>query len=233
MSGITDKIKDLYTSTFGSRGAVPILEEMLRMFPDGLVFMTGLYALLTLSFPFAILFGSLVESTVFFHILRSVATYFRIGESSRESGSDQCRSGLTLLGTETFSMFSSKYDASFPSSPIYITAVASSYFFGSLLTLSSELEALGPGFSSRFYSSVIFLSLFLLIVVCTRLLRGCDGYFTVLASMFIGLLVGLLLVYQNYNIYGKNGKQAINLIGIPILRGRTVDGQPIYICPKK
>jgi len=214
-------------------GATPILEEMLRMFPDGLVFMTGLYALLTLSYPFAILFGTLIESTLFFHILRSIATYFRIGGTDRESGSEQCRSGFTLLGTETFSMFTSRHDVSFPSSPIYMTAVASSYFLGSLLTLSSELEALGSGFSSRFYISAVFLSLFILLVVSTRLVRGCDGYFTALASMFVGLLIGLVLVYQNYSIFGNNGKQAINLIGIPILRGRTVDGQPIYICPKK
>ena len=233
MASLSETFKGIYEKTLGTGGAAPIVEEMLRMFPDGLVFMTGLYALLTLSFPFAILFGTLLESTLFFHILHGLAGYFRVGDSSRASSTEQCRSGFTLLGTETFSMFASKFDASFPSSPIYMIAVTSSYFIGSLLGLSDELQAMGPGFSSRFYLSVILLSLFLMVIVSTRLMRECDGYFTALSSTIVGLLIGLVLVYQNYNIFGKNGKQAINLIGIPILRGRTVDGQPIYICPKQ
>jgi hypothetical protein len=52
---------------------VPVVTEMMRIFPDGLVITSGLYALFTLSFPFGVFFGSMVEATAIFHAIRYTA----------------------------------------------------------------------------------------------------------------------------------------------------------------
>jgi hypothetical protein len=57
----------------------------------------------------------------------------------------------------------------------------------------------------------------------------CDSFSAVMGSMAIGLILGYLLVLQNALLFGPS---SINMIGIPLLRNKTVDGKKIYVCPK-
>jgi len=216
-----------------------IMQEMMRIFPDGVVITCGIYALLTLSFPFAVLFGSLVEATMIFHLIRTTSTYLNIfpTDLSKSSYKHICRTGFadpvnTSMGS--LSMFTSMLDSSsllhqFPSSPIYMLSVASAYLFATLNAQSRDLEALGPTYSSRYYSSLIFLSVLLFLFITFRLAYSCETFATVMLSVPIGLLIGALLVTQNDRLFGKS---SLNLIGIPQMNSVTADGQRIYLCPK-
>lgn len=216
-----------------------IMQEMMRIFPDGVVITSGIYALLTLSFPFAVLFGSLIEATMIFHIIRSTSTYLNIfpSELTKSSYKHICRTGFadpvsTSMGS--LSMFTSMLDSSslmhqFPSSSIYMLSVVSAYLFSTLNVQSKDLEALGPRFSSRYYSSLIFLSVVLFLFITFRLAYSCETFSTVILSVPVGLLIGAALVRQNEKLFGKS---SLNLIGIPQLNSVTADGQKLYICPK-
>ena len=192
---------------------VPIVQEMMRIFPDGLVITCGIYALVTLSFPFAVMFGSLIEATLIFHLLRGMSSFLDIVPSSLERSSYKhiCRTGFSdplASSMSSLSMFTSLLETSsllnqFPSSPVYMLSVASSYIFSTLNMQSKDLEALGPAFSSRYYVSLIFLSLLLFIVVSFRLAYSCETFATVILSVPIGLFIGVLLVLQNERLFGK------------------------------
>ena len=218
---------------------VPIVQEMMRIFPDGVVITSGIYALITLSFPFAVMFGSLIEATLIFHVIRSMSSFLDIVPSSLERASYKhiCRTGFSdpmASSMSSLSMFSSMLEGSslinqFPSSSVYMLSVASSYIFTTLNMQSKDLEALGPAFSSRYYISLIFLSILLFIFVSFRLAYACESFATVILSVPIGLFIGLLLVIQNQNLFGKS---SINLMGIPQLNSVTANGQKIYVCPK-
>jgi hypothetical protein len=53
---------------------------------------------------------------------------------------------------------------------------------------------------------------------------------TVIASLALGLFVGALILYQNAMLLGRD---STNLTGIPLLRERTRDKKPLYVCPQK
>ena len=192
--------------------------------------MTGVYAFLTLNYPFAVMFGSLLEATAIFHLLRSFASYVQVADLSvlRTQSSQQCRSGFSSKVLSSLSMFSSESRVSFPSAPLYMFSVAAAYVFSTLNYQAKELEALGPAFSSRYYFSVIFLLSLLLMLSLFRLSFACDSFGVILATIPIGLVVGITLVMQNKLLFGA---QSINLLGIPLLKNRTVAGKKLYVCP--
>lgn len=218
---------------------VPIVQEMMRIFPDGIVITSGIYALITLSFPFAVMFGSMIEATLIFHLLRGMSSFLDAVPSSLERSSYKhiCRTGFSdplSSSMGSLSMFTSLLEDSsllnqFPSSSVYMLSVASSYIFSTLNLQSKDLEALGPAFSSRYYISLIFLSILIFVFVSFRLAYACETFATVILSVPIGLFIGGLLVLQNQRLFGNS---SINVIGIPQLNNVTASGQKIYVCPK-
>lgn len=217
----------------------PVIMEMMRIFPDGLVITSGIYALVTLSIPFGIFCMSMFEAAVLYHLIRWVSSYMNIVPvTSRASGKYDaiCRTGFTDPTSPTLtslSIFSSSIDSTdifqhFPSSPIYMISAASAYVFSTLNAQSRDLAALGPSFSVKYYISMFFLFVLLAAFMCFRIFNNCETPLTVLLSVPIGLLVGVLLVQQNLRLFNKSG---INLLGIPQMSSVTANGQKIYVCP--
>jgi hypothetical protein len=195
-----------------------------------------LYALFTLSFPFGIFFGSMVEATAIFHGIRYATSYLGVSpiSASSKAYTHICRTGFTQPTTSLLSMsiFGSESEAiqnPFPSPQIYILAAASAYIFTSINKQSKELSALGPSYSSRYYISLIFLTVLLFLFVCFRIAYRCESFAITMMSVPIGLFVGMLLVQQNANLFGA---ESTNLLGIPLLQSRTASGRQIYVCPK-
>ena len=213
--------------------------EMMRIFPDGLVITSGIYALLTQSVPFGIFCMSMLEATALYHIIRWVSSYMNIiPVTPRASGKHNaiCRTGFTVPTSPTLlslSLFSSSIESTdilqhFPSSPVYMISAASSYVFSTLHAQGNDLAALGPSFSVKYYISMVFLFVLIGAFMCFRIFNNCETPLTVMLSVPIGLLVGVLLVQQNLRFFNKSG---INLLGIPQMSSVTANGQKIYVCP--
>jgi hypothetical protein len=215
---------------FFQQSVVPVVLEMMSTFPDGLILISGLFALLTLSMPYGVFFGSMVEASLLFRFFQSAASYLNIMKPSPNPNdySNKCRTGFTLPKLDTLSAFGgTNLRSPFPSAPLYMMSVASAYLFGSLNYLSKELEALGPSYSSRYYVSLILLTMLIFIFIAFRILYGCDGPIVAMITVALGLILGTVLIQQNVRLFGDN---SINLIGIPILRSRTAAGKKLYVC---
>jgi hypothetical protein len=230
------EFKRILSEYINFRGTMaPIVMEGIRLLPDGIVVGTGLYSLLTLSYPFAVFFGSLVESMFIMWGLQKATSSVNLTPASVATAArpDQCRSGFSAITKSSFSAlttFSYRTPSSpFPSAPIYILTVAASYIFNTLSFQSKELQALGPAYSSRFYISTIFLMTLLFFFVVFRLYYSCDSVPVVLLTVLVAVIVGALLVIQNSRLFGQN---SINLLGIPLLRNRSANGKVLYLCPK-
>jgi hypothetical protein len=204
--------------------------ELLRILPDSLVMMSGLLALLTSSFPYFVLFVSLIESIFGFHLLRivlsSVLSSFAL--PTKSSMTEACHTGFRSSTLGDLSFFKSPADSnSVLSAPIFSVAVAAAYVFNSLNVEIQELEALGPEYAARYYISIFSLLILLFVIGSYRLYCGCDQLVTVLLSLGVGLGLGTILIYQNYKLLGPD---SINLLGIPLLKNKTVNGEPLYAC---
>ena len=214
--------------SFIDKTVVPVTLEVMRTFPDAMVIASGIFALLTLSMPLGVFFGSMVEATLIFRVIRSASSYLNVMRGVRSDFTDKCRTGFSTSTLNTLSLFGSEgIHASFPSAPIFMLSTAAAYMFGSLNRLSKELQALGPAYSSRYYISAIFLLLLLFIFIAFRILYGCDTFGVLMVTMPIGLILGTLLIQQNARLFGD---ESINIVGIPLLRNRAANGKPLYIC---
>jgi hypothetical protein len=203
--------------------------EIMRLLPDGIILVTGFFALLTTSFPYAILFGSLLESLLFLNGTKALFGYLHLSDTflPKEGYSRKCVTGFRSPTLETVSLFTGTTSATFPSAPVFLLSTLSAYIFNSLNAQIKELEALGESYSARYYMSVIFLLLFLFMYCLFRMFANCDTFGSILMSLLFGLFIGSVLIAQNNALFGPD---SINLLGIPLLRNRAADGSPLYIC---
>ena len=232
--GIVDTFEGIHEKVF-DQTIIPVMTEMLRIFPDSIVIASGIYALLTLSYPYAVFFGSMLEAALVFRGINWFSKYTgAVGTniSNSDMYSERCRTGFsnpgsTMLGLSMFNDSSVAYP--FPSAPIYMVTTAAAYIFTTLNYQSKELEALGPAYASRYYVSATLLLILIGVFMSFRYFSACDPFGILFMSVPIGLFVGFLLVRQNIQLLGPT---SINLLGIPLLRNRTADGKKLYVCPK-
>jgi hypothetical protein len=181
----------------------------------------------------------MIESATLYHFIRWSVSYLNLAPPTvRPAGKYNaiCRTGFTDPTSPTLyslSSFSSMIDSTdvlqhFPSYPIYMLASASAYIFSTLNAQSKDLAALGPRYAMKYYISIVSLFILLGVFMVFRIFNGCETAMTVLLSVPVGLVVGILLVQQNIRLFTKSG---INLTGIPQMASLTANGQKIYVCP--
>lgn len=216
----------------------PNFAEQIRILPDSIIFGSLLIALLTQSYSTVIFAVSMLEAGLVGGLLQSLFTYMDIVHTIPSNPSDpsNCVSGYTTPTLETLfstckdKLCGNKITSGVPSFPIYFLATAISYVVGTMYTQKEELEALGPAYAARFYIAIFSSLLLLTIVTIYRMANGCDGLGTIVLTLLFGFVIGGLLVFQNTYLLGRD---ATNLTGIPLLRERTRDGKPLYVCPQK
>jgi hypothetical protein len=214
---------------------IPVTMECMRLFPDGLVIASGLYALITMSGANAVFFGSMLEATALDRFIQWFARYTNMTGSNLPSSSSYtstCRTGFSHP-TATLGMLSmfgeDPMSYPFPSAPIYMLSVASAYIFTTLNLQTKELAALGPAYSARYYVSLMLLLILLGIFAAFRVAFQCDSFSLVMTTIPLGLVIGVLLVIQNSRLFGP---KSVNMLGIPLLLSRTATGKKLYVCPK-
>lgn len=212
---------------------LPLVNETLRVLPDSILFGSLLMTLMTQSFSMAMFALAMFETAIIGGGLRKLLSYIDLFHTLPPAGSGiaACYPAVFAPTLETIMTFGkSAVESSFPSLPVFYVSSASAYVVGSMWAQQKELQALGPGYASRFYVS-IFASVFLLFAMATyRIAFGCDTAGIVLVSLLLGFVFGGLIFYQNMYLFGRD---ATNLTGIPLLKDRTRDGKPLYVCTQK
>jgi hypothetical protein len=142
----------------------------------------------------------------------------------------ECISGFQSPTLQTLSLFFKiGATSAFPSPPIFVFTTGVIYVLSCLAHFKSEMESLGPGFSARFYMSIVLSCIALAIISIYRFLTNCDSFGSLILSILAGFILGIVLSQQNVSLFGK---EAINLMGVPVFQNQTADGKPIYICPQ-
>lgn len=224
---------DIVTSTINT--SIEVIPYMLSILPDAILPGAGFHALFTLSSTYGMFFASLIEARLILWGIHSFAHQYApqilfATESQILGENALCKNKIThtIQGKE-FMDGPAGHLYTFPSSPMYMLGVASSYVFNTLNAQSKELEALGPAFSTRYYVSLTFLLFLIGLIASFRMVYNCETFNSVMLSSIIGLLIGYLLVMQNKLLVGDS---SVNMLGIPQLRNRTASGKKIYVCPK-
>lgn len=213
------------TSALGILKRYPgaVMGELVRVLPDGLVFMSALFSLLTLSLPQFVLFASLLESIGVFYLLRNI-TFLK---HMPKFFSAECKSGFQSANFSTLSLFTLDNKSAFPSAPLYMTSVAAAYLFNSVSVQIPELEVLGAEYTLRFYLSIMMMCIVLFFLGSYRMYYDCESVVVVILSILAGLAIGTILIKQNNALFGPD---SINLSGIPLLRNKTATGDTLYVC---
>jgi hypothetical protein len=210
-----------------------VILKMLATFPDGLIPISAIFAVVTLSYPMAVFSASMLEAALLFKALQVATGYLGIfsGVGYSQSSSNICRTGFSsgsALSFKTLSLFeASAFSSPFPSPHIFMISAAVSYVFLSIDAVSNELQALGTTWAARWWVSLIFSSFLILLMILFRASFSCDSVSIIMLSTMVGILTGVALIRQNTHLFGKDG---INLIGTPLLAKKGANGEAIYLC---
>lgn len=217
---------------------VPNFQEQIRLVPDSIIFGSLFIALLTQSYSTVMFAVAMLEAGIAGGLVQALFTYMDIFHTSPSipDKPSACVSSYSSPTLETLfslckdKLCGAKIASGVPSFPVYFLATASSYVVSSMYSQKQELEALGPAYAARFYISIFVSCLLLLLVTFYRVANGCDGFGTIILSLLFGFIMGGLLFYQNFALLGRD---STNMAGVPLLRERTRDGKPLYVCPQK
>lgn len=202
----------------------------LQVFPDTLTASTLLFALLFQSPPFATLGGSILALNVIHPYLANFFTSFVGGTAGR---SDSCAGRFP--GISISRMVKTASDKKFGSLsgdwPSYYTV-----FLGFLTGYAAmmpylyrkELDA-SPKRNVATIVGLAVLGLLLLIGLVYRVFSSCDTIFSSTIGIVVGMILGLLFVV---GLAYFSERRLTNILSLPLIRDKTTDGKPIYVCER-
>ena len=197
-----------------------VLKDLFNIFPDGILFGSFGLSLLTVSPVHSIFFLSLMESLFFLYGFQQIKS-FLVGSTF---GPAKCKPSLYH---STFQDLLLTYSENNPSYAVYVVSFACAYIIYSLFKVQDELDVLEDSSNKQYKISLTILSTVALLYALFRIWFSCDSISASLLGLFLGAAVAYLIVVQNTNLFGKD---IVNFLGIPMLRRKTANNQPIYIC---
>ena len=201
---------------------VKTVPEVGHLSPVIMTFGTLFVAFITLNYPLFVFGLSSAEAYLLYNTISGVsslaATPFGVtSEASKPRG--ECSSFYQGLSPSRFEYFMKKgLLKEFPNTPLYFICFAASYCIQSMFFFSKECSELGPSYSNRIYLALLATGMFIVLYTLYLVANGCEGFISLLATILIGLLVGYLICYQNYFLFGKS---SVDLIFVPILGKRS------------
>lgn len=199
-----------------------LYNEALYIFPDTILYGSFLMGLTTLSSVHTTFFMSILISLLALFGLQT-GTSFLYGSKLSEF---KCKPQLFKY---TFEQLFIRPSASSPSYAVYLVSFACAYLASSLYMLKDELDVLDISDLKQYYISIGTLFAIAFLYLMFRLTTECDSLGSATSGFVFGALIGVAIVNMNVTLYGK---ESINFLGIPLLRNKTADGDPIYICSK-
>jgi hypothetical protein len=184
---------------------------------------------ITLNYPIFLLSLASGEALLIQNVLRGVSNYMATAESIDESkgiGKDaKCKSRYEGSESTKFKyLLDNGVTTAFPNSALYFLSFVSAYCIQSMSFFTQECYERGSSYSIRPYMAYISAAMCIILFSIFTLLYSCDTPLGVILSVVVGLLVGFVLCYQNYLLFGKPG---VDMLFIPPLVSRS--GMD-YIC---
>jgi hypothetical protein len=214
-----------YTYEFFGGTIVPVVFEIQRLLPDSLLFGTLAMFIFTGNTTWGVLLTFLVEILVAHGLL---AAGFQAYQGPQKAmGPLSCRPGFRHPRFDFTRFF---IRDRYPSVSTFSLSAIATYFGLTINYFAETLRAMGPEWAARVTVAYIFIALFVVSILSTRLLYGCESKSELLVALIAGLLISVLLFSINFALFGAEG---INILGLPMLVDKTKEGNPIYICTKQ
>jgi hypothetical protein len=207
---------------------LPAAVECLRLLPDSFVLGTAILAGLSMSKSYGILLMTMFElmlgQRAFAMIISGIAP-IGAGENINQ---DVCQPGLSFPNNMRISLLEMVGTPSmFPSPTMFFLSGVIFYMLYAMEQFGRELKSLSGDIAMRKQVASVLSGLFMLVMILFRYSYGCESFGTLLVSIILGSLAGVLLVYQNTALFGKEG---INILNVPIIQSAFEKGRPMYVC---
>ncbi len=206
----------------------------LQVLPDVLTSSTLLFAVLFQSPPIAIL-GTAMILLSFIHsgMAKFLSSVFpdlvsSPSDTTRCSGRFPGVSYERLLGLTRTNQFGSLSYGEWPS--YYTTFVGFLVgWIGALPQIYRQELSASPNTDMSVKLGLIVLTLLCIVVVIFRVSAACESFMSTLIGLSTGFGVGLFIVVIVSYITDRRGT---NVLGMPLIRNKSEDGKPIYVCEK-
>lgn len=206
----------------------------LQVFPDTITASALLFTVLFQSAPFGALTGSMVLHRIFHPI---IASFFASvlngsigpGDAERCSGVFPGASFERLIGAASRKEFGALSDNSWPSFYTSFLGFLIGYIGLLPIVYQQELEASQKRKAST-VTGLVILALVVLVGIVFRVSSECDNGLGIAVGLFSGFLVGAALMAF---LAWISERRITNILGFPLIRSKTADGKPIYVCERK
>ncbi len=205
----------------------------LQVLPDVLLSSTLLFSLLFQSPPLAV-FGTGMLLLNFIHKGLAAFTQTYIPNMTYNPANyDRCAGRFpgatysTLFKTVQNTVFSTRTDG-WPS--YYSTFMGfMAGWIGALPSLYATELAAVPEKKAATTAGLIILTVLLLLVMIYRIQAECEGFMSISMGLLAGFVIGVGLVMLTA---WATDRRATNVLGLPLIRNKAADGQPIYVCER-
>lgn len=220
---IFDKIQEAFTT-----GLLPIGIECLRLLPDSFVLGTAILAGVSMCRSYGVLLFTMFElmlgQRAFSMIISSIMP---VGAGS-DALQQICQPGFSFPNNMRISILETIGTPSFfPSPTMFFLSGILSYMIFAMQNFSREIKSLSGDIEVRTQVALVLSLLFMLVTLVFRYSYGCESFGTLLLSSILGFIAGILIVYQNITLFGRD---SINILNIPIIQTALEQGKPMYVC---
>jgi hypothetical protein len=196
--------------------------------PDSVILGTGIFGILTLSFPIMFLFLFEME-TLFIQGLIGRFSQSTLTPLAAQQTTDQCKTGyfappsrdrVTLL-----KLFGE--GGSFPSRPLFLLSSVFGYLISSLIAFQDVIRNLDNDFQMRLTLAGVGTLITLGLVLVYYMRGGCVSFIGGMSTIVLGVMLGLVLMNLHQKFFGL---EAVNFLGLPTIVSKTEKGSPLYVC---
>lgn len=205
----------------------------IQVLPDIVASSALLFGILFQSAPMAV-FSAAIFTVGFLH--KHIAEFVsHVIPGTLSSSDNRCSGqfpGVTyshLMGLSTNSQFGKLSSQKVPS---YYTTLMGFIigWIGALPTIyADEIEASPTKKSATTGGMVCLVILSLLVFFHRTFGTHCEGSIAVLIGLFVGFGIGLFMVLGLSSI---TERRATNILGFPLLKNKSAEGKPIYVCER-
>ena len=114
----------------------------------------------------------------------------------------------------------------FPSPTMFFLAGVISYMIAAVKEFEREIKSFGGDMNTRTTVGIVLSSFLVFVMLIFRYSYGCESFETLLMSLILGSIAGVVIMFQNKALFGRDG---INIMNLPMIQA-IGDGQAMFVC---
>lgn len=212
---------------FKNKVILPVSVETLRLLPDGVVLGTFVLAILGMCQSYCVLLLTMFELMLGQRALAMIISGIAPIGAGENALQEVCQPGFSFPNAMRISLLETiGTPSSFPSPVMFFLTGLISYILGCINQFGREINSFGGDIGMRTTVAVVLSSLFVFAMLAFRYTYGCESFGSLMVSLILGIIVGILIVFQNLAVFGRQG---INILNLPMIQPIGA-GTPMFVC---